>query len=213
MININKITDTTNKNMENILSPIDIEKYIEYAKENQKEQWMREDAIRKEVQMREDNAWSRAVEDAIRSGINPNLVNIGPAESGGGITNATGIDNSMASNAITANTSKENTLINAELQKELTNLNYDLQIRLQGLNANLQKYITKYNGNIQKAIEELQVTNEKEINEILRNYEEELLKIAKMIDQDFEEGENSKDRWVQVISVMATFVGRLLGGR
>ena len=52
--------------------------------------WEREDAIRKETQEREDTAYQRAVEDMRKAGINPNLVGVSPAGSGGGITQATG---------------------------------------------------------------------------------------------------------------------------
>lgn len=54
------------------------------------ELWAREDAIRKETQEREDTAYQRAIEDMRKAGINPNLVGINPASSGGGITQATG---------------------------------------------------------------------------------------------------------------------------
>ena len=54
------------------------------------ELWEREDAIRKETQEREDTAYQRAVEDMRKAGINPNLVGINPASSGGGIIAATG---------------------------------------------------------------------------------------------------------------------------
>lgn len=57
---------------------------------NIKELWEREDAIRKETQEREDTAYQRAVEDMRKAGINPNLVGINPANSGGGIISATG---------------------------------------------------------------------------------------------------------------------------
>ena len=55
-----------------------------------KELWEREDAIRKETQQREDTAYQRAVEDMRKAGINPNLVGVNPANSGGGIISATG---------------------------------------------------------------------------------------------------------------------------
>ena len=55
-----------------------------------KELWEREDAIRKETQQREDTAYQRAVEDMRKAGINPNLVGVNQANSGGGIINATG---------------------------------------------------------------------------------------------------------------------------
>ncbi len=49
----------------------------------------REDAIRKETQEREDTAYQRAVADMRKAGIDPNLIGVSPAQSGGGITNAT----------------------------------------------------------------------------------------------------------------------------
>lgn len=53
--------------------------------------WEREDKIRKETQAREDSAYQRAIEDMRKAGINPNLLgSISPAQSGGGITQATG---------------------------------------------------------------------------------------------------------------------------
>lgn len=48
-------------------------------------QWEREDEIRKETQEREDTAYQRAVADMKKAGINPNLIGVSPAESGGGI--------------------------------------------------------------------------------------------------------------------------------
>lgn len=54
------------------------------------ELWEREDTIRKETQEREDTAYQRAVEDMRKAGINPNLTGVNPANSGGGITQATG---------------------------------------------------------------------------------------------------------------------------
>ena len=53
--------------------------------------WKREDNIRKETQEREDTAYQRAVEDMRKAGINPNLAGISPANSGGGITQASGM--------------------------------------------------------------------------------------------------------------------------
>lgn len=76
-------------------NPID-NQWIEFAMEQQKKQWEREDQIRKETQLREDNAIQRWTEDARRAGINPNLWEGTGAESGGGITTATGMDTSIA---------------------------------------------------------------------------------------------------------------------
>lgn len=52
--------------------------------------WEREDTIRKETQKREDTAYQRAIEDMRKAGINPNLVGVNPANSGGGIISETG---------------------------------------------------------------------------------------------------------------------------
>lgn len=82
------IQDTTNNNVETSIGG----NWQDWAKEMQERQWEREDAIRAETQAREDSAWQRAVEDMQKAGVNPNLVNAGPAASGGGITSATGID-------------------------------------------------------------------------------------------------------------------------
>ena len=65
---------------------------MSFALEQQQRQWDREDAIRKETQEREDSAYQRAVADMRKAGINPNLVGVNPANSGGGITTATGVD-------------------------------------------------------------------------------------------------------------------------
>lgn len=84
------IVDKTDENIEipNYYGENNIFNWIE---EQQQKQWAREDEIRKEVQAREDTAYSRAIADMRRAGINPNLVgNITPASSGGGITQATG---------------------------------------------------------------------------------------------------------------------------
>ncbi len=53
--------------------------------------WQREDEIRKETQEREDTAYQRAVEDMRKAGINPNIGSISAASSGGGITQASGM--------------------------------------------------------------------------------------------------------------------------
>lgn len=65
---------------------------LQYVEDMMAKQWEREDAIRKETQAREDTAWQRSIADMRAAGVNPNLVNAGPAASGGGVTNATGAD-------------------------------------------------------------------------------------------------------------------------
>lgn len=88
-----KIQDTTASNLSNGVKTTD---YLEIAKQLRNEQWAREDAIRKETQEREDNAISRKIADMRRSGVNVNLAySMNGAESGGGITNATGTDTSL----------------------------------------------------------------------------------------------------------------------
>lgn len=88
-----EIEDKTSENIESkIENSIDYEKIFAWQEEQQKKLWEREDKIRKEVQDREDNAYQRAVDDMRKAGINPNLINVQPAESGGGITQATGMN-------------------------------------------------------------------------------------------------------------------------
>ena len=65
---------------------------FEFMEQQQKKQWEREDLIRAETQQREDTAYQRAVADMQAAGINPNLMNVSPASSGGGITSATGMN-------------------------------------------------------------------------------------------------------------------------
>ena len=70
---------------------------IESLKAQQQAQWQREDSIRKETQEREDTAYQRAVADMKKAGINPNLMSVQPAASGGGIMTASQMDNAQAS--------------------------------------------------------------------------------------------------------------------
>lgn len=84
-----KIIDETMNNLEN---PID---YRQQAIEDQERLWKREDEIREHIEAREDSAWQRAVEDMKKAGVNPNLVDAGPAQSGGGISSASGMDYTM----------------------------------------------------------------------------------------------------------------------
>lgn len=95
-INLGKkiINDIVDKTDENIIEPID---YQQEAIKAQERQWAREDEIRAHVEAREDSAYQRAIEDARKAGINPNLVGITPAGSGAGITTATPLDYTMQS--------------------------------------------------------------------------------------------------------------------
>lgn len=89
-----------------------------------KELWEREDAIRKETQEREDTAYQRAVEDMRKAGINPNLVGVNPANSGGGIISATGqnlINTEMSGIINTAIAEINNTVKANENQKDRIN--------------------------------------------------------------------------------------------
>lgn len=85
--------DKTGENEEVAIKPaMSTQEWMQFIEKNQKEQWAREDAIRKETQAREDTAYQRSVADMLKAGINPNLMNVQPASSGGGITQATGKD-------------------------------------------------------------------------------------------------------------------------
>lgn len=107
------IQDTTNESLgQNTQQDIN---WMDLATQWRNEQWAREDAIRAETQAREDNAWVRSVADMKAAGINPNLVNATPAASGGGITQATGIDTS------TITTDMQN---NIELIQQLIDNNF-----------------------------------------------------------------------------------------
>lgn len=193
------INDTTYSNIDNPVNTIDLQSYIDFQMQQREEQWAREDAIRKETQAREDNAWQRAVADMEKAGVNPNLVNAGPASSGGGITTASGLDYSLASSALSAGASIQNALINATLQK-------DLQV----LNAELQKYLAEYNGDVNKALEVLKEEHAIELENIAREHEEELLRIGKSIDQNFDREENKKDRVIDLVGILVALGGSLM---
>ncbi len=106
------IQDTTTDNIENNISGVSsVDEWKKWAEEQQQKLWAREDAIRKETQQREDTAWQRSVEDMKKAGINPNLVNAQPAESGGGITQATQMDMSTIANQMDIDSEKIQQLI------------------------------------------------------------------------------------------------------
>lgn len=89
------IEDTTGENEETQVNGIDYNSIFDQMRAFRDEEWAREDAIRKETQEREDTAYSRAIKDLEASGVNVNLFNVSPANSGGGITNATQINYSL----------------------------------------------------------------------------------------------------------------------
>lgn len=99
-----EIEDKTNENLEFNVS--NNENYFDILKQLRDEQWAREDAIRAETQAREDSAYQRATEDMLKAGINPNLVGVTPAQSGGGITQATGMNTGLLEEALNAETQK-----------------------------------------------------------------------------------------------------------
>lgn len=114
---INKpiIQDKTDENVEqNITQPLTV--FQQKALDEQERQWEREDQIREHVEAREDSAWQRAVEDMRKAGVNPNLVNAGPAASGGGITSATGQDYTMQSAEFDRETQELITAIEQEFE-------------------------------------------------------------------------------------------------
>ena len=105
---LNNVTDSTDENIE---KPIGND-ILSFMEEQQAKQWDREDAIRKETQAREDSAYQRTVKDMQAAGINPNLMNVSPAASGGGITSATGLDYT----AYTNNLKETLTLLEQEIE-------------------------------------------------------------------------------------------------
>lgn len=90
------IKDGTDENTgTTTITPMDWVAKIEEWRENDR---AREDQIRAETQAREDTAWQRGIEDLRKSGANINLMAAQPAESGGGITSATGVNTSALTN-------------------------------------------------------------------------------------------------------------------
>lgn len=92
---IPNIDDKTDENITEEIAPQT--DWKAWWEEQQAKLWEREDAIRKETQEREDTAWQRGVEDMRKAGINPNLINASPAESGGGITQASQMNTGVIS--------------------------------------------------------------------------------------------------------------------
>lgn len=88
------IQDKTDENVETSINGIGgaTQSIFDFMEQQQQKLWEREDLIRQETQEREDTAYQRAVKDMQAAGINPNLMNVSPASSGGGITSATGMN-------------------------------------------------------------------------------------------------------------------------
>lgn len=91
-LSIPSIEDETNNNVETEVPLRSTEEWIKLIQDAQKAQWERDDAKQAHIEEREDSAYQRAVADARKAGINPNLINITPAESGGGFTASQGMD-------------------------------------------------------------------------------------------------------------------------
>lgn len=67
------------------------------ALEDQKRAWEREDKIRAEEYERQDSAYQRAIEDMRKAGINPELIGIQPAQSGGASVSTANVNDSANS--------------------------------------------------------------------------------------------------------------------
>lgn len=91
-ISIPSVEDKTNENVETAIPLSSTEEWLKIIQDAQKAQWERDDAKQAHIEEREDTAYQRAVADMRKAGINPNLMNVTPAESGGGFTAAQGMD-------------------------------------------------------------------------------------------------------------------------
>lgn len=99
-----ELEDKTGENKEFTLN--NFEGYFDILKQLRDEQWAREDAIREQTRYDQQHAYRYATEDMLSAGINPNLVGVTPAQSGGGITQATGMNTGLLEEALNAETQK-----------------------------------------------------------------------------------------------------------
>lgn len=137
---IPEIKDETNNNVETpIESTKTVDDWIKFMQEQQKARWDREDKIRKETQRREDTAYQRAIKDAQRAGINVNLLNIQPAASGGGITQASGMDMSTISSQMDIDLKEMQQLIDQAFEGKENEKD-----RFNTIFGNILSYVTMY---------------------------------------------------------------------
>lgn len=160
-INQEKANETINK-----IKNDDNELYntiAEIIKNDRTETWARDDKIRKETQQREDTAYQRAVADLRRAGINPNLINLQPASSGGGIIQTNSGYETLANN-ITSFKNASNEQILNHIDKALSNLtseqttldNVIANINNAELQAIVSKWGTEFNGAITSILGQMQ---------------------------------------------------------
>ncbi len=137
---IPEIKDETENNIE---TPIEntktVDDWIKFMQEKQQAMWDREDKIRKETQKREDTAYQRAIKDMQRAGINPNLINVQPAESGGGITQASGMDMSTISSQMDIDLKEMQQLIDQAFEGKENEKD-----RFNTIFGNILSYVTMY---------------------------------------------------------------------
>lgn len=116
------IGDKTEENLEQEI-PNTVDNEWERWYKLREEQWAREDAIRKETQEREDTAYQRAIADMKKAGLNPNLYGVTPAESGGGITQASMPDMGAITNQMNIDLKELQQLIDQNFQGNENDMN------------------------------------------------------------------------------------------
>ena len=91
------IQDTTSQNIEQVINSQNTTDILNMMKQQQENQWKKQEEWRKEDQQRQDTAYQRAVQDMQKAGINPNLMNVTPAQSQSGTATPAEQDNSIFS--------------------------------------------------------------------------------------------------------------------